>query len=94
MLELCGRVFWEFLNIWTHILVPGHMILFLVLDLNFSHGLWYLYPFHFVFGASIHCQWNKIYHKSFFYSSTVSIINGEMKEKLQAAHKSDGENKL
>lgn len=54
MLEPCGRVFWEYLNIWIHILVPGHMILFLVLGLNFSCGLWFLYVFHFVFGASIH----------------------------------------
>ena len=33
MLGPCGRVFCEYLSIWTHILVSGHMILFLVLDL-------------------------------------------------------------
>lgn len=71
---------------WTHILIPGHLILFLDLDLNFFNGLWFLRIFHFVFGASIYLFNEVTFVINPFCTGGVHIKNGEMKERLHVAH--------
>lgn len=69
----------------NQILVPEHLILFLVLNLNFSYRLWFLNPPQLSVGSLIHLLKEITFVVNQFCTSKVYLVNGDMKDRLHAA---------